>query len=260
VVFTSLKDDAHCGDTNGDGTATSPAVADWENIDTNGRNGSVFDYCIFHYGGGGSYDNTLSLSAGSNATIVNSTFSHNKGNGDGALDASDAIAGTVIKANYFYDNEKPMYIDTTFSMDDSNVFHNPSNVSETNTYNGIFLDYPNDFTSSITWQETEVPFVINDGDLWINTGYSLTLGNNVVIKFMLGSEMVLEDGTSSIVNYGGTGVYFTSYKDDARKGDTNGDGSATSPAANDWGGLYDDSGGIPSPYYYTWSNILYDSY
>jgi hypothetical protein len=43
--------------------------------------------------------------------------------------------------------------------------------------------------------------------------------------------------------------------------DTNGlNGSATAAAANDWVGIYDNSLTIPSPYYFTWSNILYDSY
>ena len=32
TIFTSYKDDAHGGDTNADGTASSPSVGDWEGI------------------------------------------------------------------------------------------------------------------------------------------------------------------------------------------------------------------------------------
>ena len=82
--------------------------------------------------------------------------------------------------------------------------------------------------------------------------------NNVVLKFTTGSFLILDDGVSALVNYNGAGVYFTSYKDDTKKGDTNGDGAATSPAVGGWGGIYDNSLSIPSPYFFNWSNILYD--
>jgi len=260
IIFTSYKDDAHGGDTNRDGSSTAPAAGDWMNIATNGEQDSEFSYCHFYYGGGGSYLNTLEL-YDSRATVINCIFAHNRGgqSGDfyyGALDASEAVSGTVIEGNRFYANIQPLSVGWKFSLDDSNIFQSEDG-SQKNTYNGIFYNTSDNISGNLSWGETEVAIVIDDNDLWVDTGYKLTLGNNVVLKFISGSVIVLDDGASALVNYNGSGVYFTSYNDDTRKGDTNGNGSATSPADGDWVGIYDNTA-PGSPYYFSWSNILYD--
>ena len=145
-------------------------------------------------------------------------------------------------------------------MDDSNVFHNPDDPSQTNTYNGIFVDSFGGIANDRTWEATEVAFVIDDNDFWIDSGGTLTLADNVVLKFRPSSELVLDRGASDLVNHDGTGVYFTSYKDDTRKGDTNGDDTTTAPGKDDWIGIYDNAVPIPGPYHFTWGNIWYDGY
>ncbi len=259
IVFTSYKDDAHGGDTNGDGTATSPASKDWSNINTNALNGSSFNYCEFLYGGNGTYTNTLEIYS-SVASVTNCLFAHNDGSDGsmdfGALDCSAALAGTVVQNNIFYDNIRPLSISTAFSLDNSNVFHNPADANSTNAYNYIYVESINEIVSNISWSETEVPYIIDDNDLWIMSTYSLTLANDVVLKFTPSSEIVCANGASNIINYNGTGVYFTSFKDDSRGGDSNADVTATSPANGDWEGLYSDA----SSSYFSWTNILYDNH
>lgn len=260
IVFTSIKDDEHGGDTNGDNDETAPAVKDWGEVLVEG-NGSIFNYCVFMYGGKGSYLSTLNI-YDVTATITNCYFINNLGgkSGDffyGALDATNASSATVIKNNTFYNNKIPLSVESEINIDNSNTFQNPQNQAEINAMNGIFVYSYDDFYQAVNWEETEVPFVINDNDLWIKSTGSLSLAANVVLKFTPGSTLLIQDG--GVLNQNATNA-FTSFKDDSQLGDTNGDGDATTPSNGDWEGIYDDSMSIPSPYFYTWSNIYYDSY
>ena len=265
IIWTSYKDDSHCGDTNGDEAATSPAATDWHTLDTNGEDGSSFVYNEFYYGGGGSYRTSLNLSALSSASVQNCTFAHGDGGkvGDfyyGTLSANESPATTVINDNVFFDNNLPLSISTLFCLDASNTFSDPADANVANTMNGIFVENTTDYIiSAISWDETEVAYVINDNDFWIEEdGGSLTLADDVVVKFTADGEIVY-DG-ANINNHDGAGVAFTSFRDDTLKGDTNGDEAATGPSDGDWGGICDNSVPVGDDCHETWTNIYYDSY
>jgi hypothetical protein len=256
IVFTSHKDDFG-GDTNGDASGTTPSSGDWSLVNLRDQNGSQFVYCVFTYGG--DENNTGVLDLGENSSKVDHCLFANNDtyvSADefcGALAAEDAENTTIITNNTFYNNTVPLSINGHLSIDNSNIFINPDNASQKNTYNGIFVHGQDIISYSTIWEETEVAYVIQyDGfEIWEN--YSLTLGDNVVLKFFVDAMLDVQIG-AELINHDGTGVYFTSFKDDTYKGDTNADGSATTPSASEWLGVYNNQ---PINYFYTWSNILY---
>jgi hypothetical protein len=234
VIFTSYKDDAHGGDSNGDGTVTAPAVKNWGVIWVE-ANGSRFEYCHFYYGGNSSYPGTLHI-YGATATIMNCVFAHNYGakSGDfyyGALSADNADPSIVIRNTVFYDNNLPLSIPCENSLDASNTFHNADDPGVKNTMNGIFTYAYDEFTVTTSWSETEVPYVINDNDLYIEG--ALILASDVIVKFTRNSAIMKEPSATFTFN---NTNYFTSFKDDAHGGDTNGDGD-TNPMGGDWWGM-----------------------
>ncbi len=258
IVFTSYKDDSKGGDTNNDDNASLPQAGDWGTIDLNGGSGSVFKNCLFLYGGNvNTASATLDLSANAQATIDKCTFAYNGGGVNnnfyiGALNASGADNSTTIRNSIFYNNTLPLTINAEISIDNSNSFHLQENK---NTYNGIFVS--GNIQKDTHWQEDEVAYVITSDNMDIGIGKVLTLGNNVVLKFIKDATLNLLSGESCISNYNGDGVYFTSIKDDEKLGDTNGDGATTSPAIADWTGIFIDE--WKGAGYAEWSNILYNN-
>lgn len=270
IIFTSYKDDSYCGDSNGDGTASTPAKGDWGRLTMRGdQHGSIFRYCKFLWGGA-SNGGVIVVNTGTgnihDFTFDHCTFAHTAGtntyytaafNGGQMYDESIS----VVTNNIFYDNAIPIYIQAKYSLNPNNVYHNPDNAAEINKYNGIFVYGGGLGGRSVVYGETEVPYVFNvGGNATLSVGSSdfLKIDSNVILKFGQTSASLDLGDYSNNANISGTAV-FTSYRDDTRGGDTNGDGSTSSPATGDWNGYGYWTTGHGS-YVWVQNNVFYDSH
>ncbi|MBS1644114.1 MAG: hypothetical protein JST36_03680 [Bacteroidetes bacterium] len=245
IIFTSYKDDNYCGDNNGDGAATTASKGDWGYVEMRGgQHGSVFRNCKFFYGGGNSGGNVIVVNTGTgnihDFTFDNCTFAHTFGNG---TSNKAAFAGgdmhdpsvSVVTNCVFYDNAVPIYITSSYALDPSNIYHNPANPSETNKYNGIFCFSYGLAGKTVAYMEDEVPYVLSQGLYTGGSGQLFKVGPNVIIKIPAGSGYEINGGVSNF-SIDPTAI-FTSDRDDAHGGDTNGDGNASTPGKGDWKGI-----------------------
>ena len=88
-----------------------------------------------------------------------------------------------------------------------------------------------------TWTLAAHPYLVN-GSVTVAAGVTLTIEPGVVVKFASYSLDLWVDGTLIADTTPDAPIIYTSLRDDAAGGDTNGDGTATVPAPNDWGGLH----------------------
>ncbi|MBU6399863.1 MAG: right-handed parallel beta-helix repeat-containing protein [Verrucomicrobia bacterium] len=175
----------------------------WAGLELYASASKISDTLIRGCGG-----NALIAEAGSRPEITSTRFAGNGGNGTG-----------------YY----------TVSIDPPSV-PVPSNVIfETNILQGVQVS-AGTLGASGTWQSwhTNAPYVLT-GDVTIDGPAQLVIAPGTVIKLagvgLFVNGALLADGQAAPIT-------FTSARDDALAGDTNGDGTNTVAVAGDWKGVY----------------------
>lgn len=239
VYFTSFKDDSIGGDTNSDGSASLPAAQNWQYIQFNsGSTGNISNAVVRYAGysyGNGIYNN------GGTLNISNSQIADNASNGI----SQTSGASTITFTEFNNQNYGAYAIDGDLTLN-NNTFNNNSSAT-------AYISGPVNFTHSgntatgtglrgflmsgiglnQTWTAGDLPYIISN--LGVDPANTLTLDPGVVVKFDYSSPSYLNIyGTLQVNGLSTNKVYFTSLKDDAVGGDTNGDGIATSPTVRDW--------------------------
>jgi len=260
AYVTSLKDDAFGGDTNGDGTATSPAPGDWQAIFISNNCSADLQDVTLRYGGASNQAN-LATSGGAVASFVcDDVLSEFSANDGVRVACVDATLGSIE----VYDNaadgfeitptNPPVFTDFEFFVARRNmgyamrVTQNPGSFPEAtwqvlgNGVNGIYVSGALGGSAPARtwrWRATTVPYVI--GNLTITAPDTLEIDGVVVMKFDApGSWLSINGAGAHLRTLGNTQapVWFTSRKDDSVGGDTNNDGGASSPAGGDWQAIY----------------------
>ncbi len=123
---------------------------------------------------------------------------------------------------------------------------------------------PTSITANTTWTSDNV-YVIQTNTT-VQPGVTLTIQPSTVVKLKTTTSYLNIKGTLQASGTSDNNIIFTSYKDDTYGGDTNGDGSTTTPAVGNWKYIQSYSGGTVNCSYcriryggYANNSMLYSS-
>ncbi|GAB4259767.1 MAG: hypothetical protein Kow0092_08180 [Deferrisomatales bacterium] len=245
VVFTSQNDDAFGGVPDGDGPMAAPSPGAWAGIEISGP-GAQLVHAVIRYAGAGGRA-ALALRNAPGARLSESVIEEAAGGGIRCESASPELSANTIRraAGVGIDliaDSSPHIVGNRFVDLAGNV---PVRAGpgceprvEGNEYAGAVtpavlvtnVAFPDDLVIA-----PDLPFLFT-ADTFFKTGTTLTVRPGAIVKVAPGATLHV-GGTLEARGTAAEPVVFTSARDDAYGGDSNGDGDASAPAVGDWGGL-----------------------
>ncbi|MDP3710850.1 MAG: lamin tail domain-containing protein, partial [bacterium] len=119
------------------------------------------------------------------------------------------------------------------NADNVNIAGTPGKRNSIN----YFLDVTgSSLGASKTIKKSNSPYLITS-EFTVQSGATMTVEPGVVIKFYNTSSSLKINGALNAAGTSAENIVFTSFKDDTYAGDTNADGTNTSPTAGDWASI-----------------------
>ncbi len=247
VVFTSIKDDnqGNPGDSNGDGNGSTPAAGDWGSIKFRSTSDDAYcllNYTIINYAGNTSEGGVTFENAGGQLKNSNITNSLNYGVYSNGNSTPNIDSVTIQNCNL-----DPIAISLTSNPTLNNITFVSNKSQAIKIIEGTLSSDANLISRDVAGI-TNIAYIISN--LTISSNAKLTIQPGVVIKFRgdnyCQSPRIDVNGNLIANGTASNKIYFTSYADDSKGGDSNNNGNTTFPAKGDWGAwdCYNNYGGI----------------